>query len=70
MKKTFTAMVWREGDWYIAQCREIELASQGSSKEEALDNLAEAIEAHFEPPVATILPEVIAIEAEVAHGSA
>lgn len=70
MKKTFTATVWREGDWYIAQCREIELASQGSSKEEALDNLAEAIEAHFEPPVATILPEVIAIEAEVAHGSA
>ena len=68
MKKTFTATVWREGDWYIAQCREIELASQGSSKEEALDSLAEAIEAHFEPPVATIIPEVIAIEAEVAHG--
>jgi predicted RNase H-like HicB family nuclease len=70
MKKMFTATVWQEGDWYIAQCREVELASQGSSKDEALANLAEAIEAHFEPPVATLLPEVIAIEAEVAHGLA
>jgi len=66
MKQTFTASVWREGDWYIAQCREFELASQGSSKEEALNNLAEAIELYFEPPVATIVPEVITIEAEVA----
>jgi predicted RNase H-like HicB family nuclease len=70
MKETFTATVWREGDWYIAQCRELELASQGNTKEEALANLAEAIEVHFEPPVATIMPEVIAIEAEVAHGRA
>jgi predicted RNase H-like HicB family nuclease len=66
MKQTFTASLWREGDWYIAQCREFELASQGTSKEEALDNLAEAIEVHFGPPVATIVPEVITIEAEVA----
>ena len=68
MKQTFTATVWIEDDLYIAQCREFEIASQGSSKQEALDNLAEAIEVHFEPPVATIVPEVIAIEAEVAHG--
>jgi predicted RNase H-like HicB family nuclease len=68
MKQTFTATVWTEGGWYIAQCREVEIASQGITKEEALDNLAEAIELHFEPPVATIVPEVIAIEAEVAHG--
>ena len=70
MKRTFTASIWQEGDWYVAQCREFELASQGSSKKEALDNLAEAIEVHFEPPVATIIPEVIVIEAEVAHGIA
>ena len=70
MKETFTATVWQEGDLYIAECREFELASQGNSKEEALDNLAEAIELHFEPPTATIMPEVIAIEAEVTHGGA
>ena len=70
MKEEFTATVWQEGDWYVAQCREFEIASQGRTKEEALNNLAEAIELHFEPPVATIMPEVIAIEAEVERGAA
>jgi len=70
MKEKFTANVWQEGEWYVAQCREIEIASQGKSKDEALDNLTEAIELHFEPPVATIVPEVIAFEAEVERGAA
>jgi predicted RNase H-like HicB family nuclease len=65
MKETFTAVVWREGDLYIAQCREFEVASQGESKEDALDNLSEAIEVHLMPPVATLLPEVVSIQAEV-----
>ncbi len=65
MKETFTAVVWREGDFYIAQCREFEVASQGETKEDALVNLSEAIEVHLAPPVATILPEVISIQAEV-----
>ncbi|MGB9177870.1 MAG: type II toxin-antitoxin system HicB family antitoxin [Pyrinomonadaceae bacterium] len=63
MRETFTATVWQEGDWFVAQCREFEIASQGRTKEEALSNLSEAITVHFEPPVATILPEVIAVEA-------
>ncbi|MEP6913257.1 MAG: type II toxin-antitoxin system HicB family antitoxin [bacterium] len=66
MKEKFTATVWQEADWFVAQCREFEIASQGRTKDEARDNLAEAIELHFAPPVATIMPEVIAIEAEVA----
>lgn len=70
MKEIFTATVWQEGEWYVAQCREFEIASQGMTKDEALENLAEAIELHFEPPVATIVPEVIAIEAEVERGVA
>ena len=65
MKQRFTAKVWHEGEWYIAQCRQFEIASQGASKEEALENLSEAISLHFEPPVATILPEVLTIEAEI-----
>ncbi len=65
MKETFTAVVWKEGEWYVAQCREFEVASQGETKEEALDNLSEAIEVHLSPPLATLLPEVISIEAEV-----
>ena len=57
MKQTFTAKVWKEDGWYIAQCQEFEIASQGSSKEAVLNNLAEAIGMHFEPPVATIVPD-------------
>ena len=60
--KSFTASVWREGRIYIAQCREIEIASQGRSKEEAISNLGEAIELHFTPPVATIVPEIYQLE--------
>ena len=65
MKHQFTATVWQEGDLFIAQCREFEIASQGRTRNAALENLSEAIGLHFEPPVATIMPEVIAIEAEV-----
>lgn len=65
MLQKFTATIWQEGEWFIAQCREFEIASQGLTKEEALNNLSEAITVHFEPPVATILPEVLTIEAEV-----
>ena len=70
MKETFSAVVWKEGGWYVAQCREFEVASQGETKEEALKNLSEAIEVHLSPPVATLLPEVIPIEAEVESGVA
>jgi predicted RNase H-like HicB family nuclease len=70
MKETFTAVVWKEGNWYVAQCREFEVASQGRSKEEAMQNLTEAIEVHFSPPIATILPEIVSIVAEVESGVA
>ena len=56
MTQEFTATVWQEGEWYIAQCREVEVASQGLTEDEALANLHEALELHFEPPQATILP--------------
>ena len=65
MKRPFAARVWREGDWYVSQCLEIDIASQGATKEEALENLREALELHFEPPRATRLPKVCLIEVEV-----
>lgn len=45
---TFTAAVVRDGEWYVARCLEIEVASQGETIEEALANLREAIELYFE----------------------
>jgi predicted RNase H-like HicB family nuclease len=65
MKRPFAATVWREGDWYVSQCLELDIASQGETEEEALENLKEALELHFEPPQATRPPKLRVIEVEV-----
>ena len=65
MKRPFAASVWREGDWFVSQCLEVDVASQGETEEEALRNLREALELHFEPPQATRPPKVRMIEVEV-----
>jgi predicted RNase H-like HicB family nuclease len=65
MKRPFAATVWREGNWYVSQCLEIDIASQGESEEEALANLTEAVALHFEDPQATRPPKVRTIEVEV-----
>ena len=44
MKRAFAATVWREGDWYVSQCLEIDVASQGATEEDALAKLKEALE--------------------------
>ncbi|MDE0186783.1 MAG: type II toxin-antitoxin system HicB family antitoxin [Candidatus Poribacteria bacterium] len=54
--ETFTASVWQEDDWFIAQCLEVDVASQGGSEAEALVNLGEALELHFEPPRSNLKP--------------
>ena len=66
MKKELSASVWQEGEWFVAQALETDVASQGRSVDEALANLREALELHFEPPVATIIPDIHRIEIEVA----
>ena len=65
MKRTLTASLVKEGDWYVAQCLEVDVASQGETPDQALANLREALELHFEPPVATMLPDIRPIEVEV-----
>jgi predicted RNase H-like HicB family nuclease len=65
MKRPFAATVWREGDWYVSQCLEVDVASQGETEAEALENLKEALELHYEPPQATRPPKVRLIEVEL-----
>ena len=43
-----TVAITHEASWYVARCLEVEVASQGESVEEALDNLREALELYFE----------------------
>ena len=43
-----TAVIEREGKWYVALCPELDVASQGKTIEEARKNLQEAVELFFE----------------------
>ena len=44
MRNEFTAIIERDGEWFIAYCPEIPGANgQGRTKEEARESLAEAI---------------------------
>jgi len=70
MKQAVTASIIREGDWYVAQCLEVNIASQGETPHGALANLREALELHFAPPVATIVPRLLTVEIEVESGAA
>ncbi|MBF8267945.1 MAG: HicB family protein [Dehalococcoidia bacterium] len=65
MRRRFTATLWQEGNWHVAQCLEVDVASQGETEEEALANLEEALALHFEEPRATALPTVRQVEVEV-----
>lgn len=40
--------VWKEGQYYIAQCLNVDVSSFGDNKKEALKNLDEALELYFE----------------------
>ena len=44
MHNEFTAIIEKDGDWYIAYCAELPGANgQGKTKDECLKNLSEAI---------------------------
>lgn len=45
---TFTAVVHKEDNLYVAECPEVGTASQGESIEEAVQNLQEATELYLE----------------------
>jgi predicted RNase H-like HicB family nuclease len=46
--RRFTAMIYREGDGYVALCPELDVATQGFNVEEASANLREAVELFLE----------------------
>jgi predicted RNase H-like HicB family nuclease len=65
MKHIFTASITQEDGWYVAQCLEVDVASQGETEDEALANLGEALTLYFTPPTATALPELRQVEVEL-----
>ena len=48
MEWVLKCSIWREGDWYVSHCKDLEIASQGETIEEAQKNLEEAIRLFFE----------------------
>ena len=69
MTQKFTVSLWQEGVWFVAQCLEVDVASQGRSEEDALANLREALELYFEPPRPVVQPVIRRIEVEL-HAAA
>jgi predicted RNase H-like HicB family nuclease len=49
VRNEFTAIIERDEDWYVSHCLEIPGAhGQGKTREDVLENLAEAILLHLE----------------------
>ncbi|HLF72738.1 MAG TPA: type II toxin-antitoxin system HicB family antitoxin [Anaerolineales bacterium] len=44
----FTGLIWKEGKEYSALCPELDVASQGATREEAQERLLEAATLHLE----------------------
>jgi len=53
----FTSIIQSDGDWYVALCPELDIASQGRTIEEARLNLVEAIELFLEVASSTEIKE-------------
>ncbi len=56
MRKLLNAIIFHENGWQIAQCVELDVASQGNTADEALANLQEALTLHFRAPSNNELP--------------
>ncbi len=66
--RTLTAAVVKDGEWHVARCLEVEVASQGETVDEALTNLREALELFFEDdevPASFVHPLVTPIEIRI-----
>ncbi|HLI50199.1 MAG TPA: type II toxin-antitoxin system HicB family antitoxin [Thermomicrobiaceae bacterium] len=65
VKRRYSAVITKEDHWYVAQCLEVDVASQGESEAEALANLREALELYFESPLPTAPPHIAELEIEI-----
>lgn len=49
-EQSLNVVIYREGDVYVAQCLDVDVASDGASQAEARENLREALELYFDEP--------------------
>lgn len=67
MQRQFTAIIEREGNGYTSLCPELDIASQGSTIEEARNNLREALNLFFEAASFTEIQSRLHEEIYVTH---
>jgi predicted RNase H-like HicB family nuclease len=48
MTKEIDYVLWKEGDYYVSQCINIDVSSFGETIDEAIKNLKEAVEVYFD----------------------
>ena len=60
----FSAVVYKDGEFYVAECPQVGTVSQGSSVEDALANLKEATELYLEefPEYSSVNPLLTTFE--------
>ena len=66
MNKLFTVSIQKDDDWFVAKCIENNVASQGKTMDEAMDNLREALALFYEDEALPILPQTFVTALEVA----
>ena len=58
MRRTFTAVLTRDGKWFVAHCPEVGGTSQGKNLDDSLANLKEAVALYLQDEdLAKVLPE-------------
>lgn len=48
MTRTLKYIVYKEGNYFVSQCLNVDASSFGDSLQDAIDNLNEALELYFE----------------------
>ena len=47
---SFPVLISKEGDWFVASCPMLEIATQGRTEEEVKENMADLIKEYMEDP--------------------
>lgn len=58
MDRNFTITTWKEGEYYIAQCLDVDISSFGKTYKEAIKNIREALELYLEDVDIDEIPKV------------
>lgn len=57
-KRQLEVVIYHEDDGYVAQCLNVNVASDGDTAEEAIANIREALELYFEDEPHSNIPSV------------